>query len=140
MEGEYKYSELVDYGYNRDQKRGHEQIVISLLCAKDGCPVAVEVLRGNTKDETTVLDKINEIKTKYGIEKVVFVGDRGMVTQAKYEQIDHGLVKVISALTHSKIQSLCEKDVIQLSMFDEKNIVEVIDGDMRYWYLLNIKW
>jgi len=132
MEGEYENSELVEYGYNRDQKRGHEQIVISLLCAKDGCPVAVEVLKGNTKDETTVLDKIEEIKVKYGIEKIIFVGDRGMVTQAKYEQINHELVKVISALNHSTINTLCEKKVIQLGLFDEKNIVEVIDGDMRY--------
>ena len=123
---------MVDFGYNRDRKRGHEQIVISLLCAGNGCPVAVEVLKGNTKDETTVLDKIQEIKEKYGIEKVVFVGDRGMVTQAKYEQIDHDLVKVISALNHNTIQRPCEKDVIQLGMFDEENIVEVIDGNVRY--------
>ena len=71
MEGEYSGSELVEFGCNRDQKRGHEQVVISLICAKNGCPVAVEVLAGNTKDETTVLDKINEIKVKYGIEKIV---------------------------------------------------------------------
>jgi len=132
MEGEYKHSELVDFGYNRDRKRGHEQIVISLLCTKDGCPVAVEVFAGNTKDETTVLDKVDEIQKKYGIEKVVFVGDRGMVAQTKYEQLDHEKVKVISALTHGKIKSLCEEEVIQISMFDEENIVEVIDGDLRY--------
>jgi transposase len=122
----------VDFGYNRDGKRGHEQVVISLLCGKDGCPVAVEVLRGNTKDETTVLNKIEEIKEKYGIEKVVFVGDRGMVTQAKYEQINHETVKVISALTHSAIKKLCEKEIVQMNMFDERNIVEIIDGKIRY--------
>jgi transposase len=132
LEGDYEGSELVEYGYNRDKKRGHEQIVISLLCSEDGCPVAVEVFPGNTKDETTVLDKIDEIREQYGIEKVIFVGDRGMVTQAKYEQIDHELVKVISALTHNAIKTLCEKKVVQMSMFDEKNIVEVIDGDIRY--------
>ena len=86
MEGEYENSDLVKFGYNRDKKRGHEQIVISLLCNKDGCPVAVEVFEGNTKDETTVLDKIHELQQKYGLEKIIFVGDRGMVTQAKYEQ------------------------------------------------------
>jgi len=132
MEGEYEYSNLVDYGYNRDRKRGHKQIVISLLCTKEGCPVAVEVFKGNTKDETTVLDKIEEIRTKYGLDKIIFVGDRGMVTQAKYEKINHNLVKVITALTHDKIQELCKTEVIQLGMFDEKNIVEVIDGDVRY--------
>ena len=132
VEGEYEDSKLVDFGYNRDRKRGYEQIVISLLCAKDGCPVSVDVLRGNTKDETTVLSKIEELKKSYGIEKVVFVGDRGMVTQANYEQINHETVKVISALTHAAIKSLCEKDIIQFGLFDERNIVEIIDGDMRY--------
>ena len=132
MEGEYKNSELVEFGYNRDKKRGHEQIVISLLCSKDGCPIAVEVLKGNTKDETTVLDKIDEIHRKYGLEKIIFVGDRGMITESKYEEINHDLVKVISALSHGGIQKLIEKDVIQLSLFDKNNIVEVIDGDIRY--------
>jgi transposase len=132
MEGKYSDSDIVAFGYNRDQKRGHEQIVISLLCAKDGCPVAVEVLKGNTKDETTVLDRINRIKEHYGIEKGIFVGDRGMVTQAKYEQLDHELVKVITALSHHSIRKLCEKEIVQLSMFDESSIVEVIDGKVRY--------
>jgi hypothetical protein len=100
MEGEYEDSDLVCFGYNRDGKRGHEQIVISLLCSRDGCPVAVEVFKGNTKDDSTVLDKVAELKDEYGIEKIVFVGDRGMVTKAKYDKLDHDAVKVISALTH----------------------------------------
>jgi transposase len=132
MEGEYADSDLVCFGYNRDQKRGHEQIVISLLCSKEGCPVAVEVFKGNTKDETAVLGKISELKEKYGMEKIVFVGDRGMATKAKYEQLDHDTIKVISALTHGAIKSLCEEEVIQLGLFDERNIVEIIDGNMRY--------
>jgi transposase len=132
MEGEYQDSNLVEFGYNRDRKRGHEQIVISLLCSKGGCPVAVEVFEGSTKDETTVIDKVAEIRGKYGIEKIIFVGDRGMVTQANYDKINHDTVKVISALTHSAIKGLCENETIQLSMFDEKNIVEAIDGNMRY--------
>ena len=132
MEGEYLESDLVEFGYNRDQKRGHEQIVISLLCAKDGCPVAVEVLRGNTKDETTVLNKIEEIHKKYGIEDLVFVGDRGMVTGVNYKNINHQTTKVISALTHRAIQDLCDNEIVQISMFDEQNIVEVIEGHRRY--------
>jgi transposase len=132
LEGEYSDSELVEFGYNRDKKRGHEQIVISLLCSQDGCPIAVEVLKGNTKDETTVIDKITELKEKYGIEKVVFVGDRGMITQTNYEQIDHEIVKVISALSHSAIKALCEKGTIQMGLFDARNIIEIIDGSIRY--------
>ena len=137
MEGEYENSEIVEFGYNRDRKRGHEQIVISLPCNKDGCPVAAEVFKGNTKDETTVIDKINELKQKYGLERVVFVGDRGMVTQAVYDKIDHATVKSITALNHGNIQELCDKGTIQMSLFDEMNIVEIIDGDVRYMLCKN---
>ena len=132
MEGEYEDSEIVKFGYNRDKKRGHEQIVIGLVCASDGCPVAVEVFKGNTKDETTLLDKIEEIQNKFGLAKIIFVGDRGMVTQSKYEQLNHELVKVITALTHGAIEFLLETEIIQIGMFDEKNIVEVVEGEKRY--------
>jgi transposase len=132
LEGEYKHSRLVEYGYNRDKKKGHHQIVIALLCNKEGCPVAVEVFPGNTKDETTVGAKLKEIKQKYGVEKLIFVGDRGMITEAQYEQIDDKGIKIISALNHHKIQELCEQKVIQLGLFDEKNIVEVNDGNQKY--------
>ena len=132
FEGEYEDSDIVEFGHNRDQKRGHEQIAIGLVCTKDGCPVCVEVFAGNTKDETTVLDKVNDIQNKYGLEKIIFVGDRGMVTPSKYEKLDHELVKVVSALTHGAIESLCNEKVIQIGMFDEKGIVEVIDGGKRY--------
>jgi transposase len=132
FEGEYSDSEIVKFGYNRDGKRGHRQIVIALICNKEGCPVAVEVFTGNTKDETTVCGKLREIRQKYGIENLVFVGDRGMVTKAQYEKIDHDVIKVISALTHNNIRELCAQKVIQLGLFDEKNIVEVSDGSRRY--------
>jgi len=137
MEGEYENSDLVKFGYNRDRKRGHEQIVISLLCNKDGCPIAVEVFKGNTKDETTVLDKINEIQQKYGIKNVVFVGDRGMITQSVYDKIDHSTIQTITALNHGSIQALCDKGAIQMSLFDEKNVFEVFDEDNRYMLCKN---
>jgi len=137
MEGEYENSEIVAFGYNRDRKRGHEQIVISLLCNKDGCPVAVEVFKGNTKDETTVIDKINEIQQKYDVKNIVFVGDRGMVTQSVYDKIDHKTVQTISALNHNSIQELCDKGTFQMSLFDEKNIVEILDGNKRYMLCKN---
>ena len=132
VEGEYDNSDLVSFGYNRDQKRGHEQIVISLLCAKDGCPVAVDVFKGNTKDETTVLEKITELKDKFGLENVIFTGDRGMITKVNFEQIDHKTIKVISALKHADIKELCKKGTISLNQFDDKRIVEVIDEGKRY--------
>ena len=128
FEGEYKASELVKFGYNRDRKKGFEQIVVGLICNDQGCPVGVEVYAGNTKDETTVIDKIQQIKTDYGIEKIIFVGDRGMVTQSNIEALkDDDDLKTISALTHGGMMRLLEEKVIQIDLFDEHAIHEVVD-------------
>lgn len=128
FEGEYQASELVKFGYNRDRKKGREQIVVGLICNEQGCPVGVEVYAGNTKDETTVIDKIHEIKTAYGIEKIIFVGDRGMVTQSNIEALkDENDLQTISALTHGGMMKLLDEKVIELDLFDEQNIHEVID-------------
>jgi len=80
FEGEYEQSELVAFGYNRDGKRHHEQIVIALICDEQGCPVGVEVFPGPTQDASTVADKITEIQSEYGLSELIFVGDRGMIT------------------------------------------------------------
>ena len=128
FEGEYQASELVKFGYNRDRKKGREQIVVGLICNEQGCPVGVEVYAGNTKDETTVIDKIHEIKNIYGIEKIIFVGDRGMVTQSNIEALkDENDLQTISALTHGGMMRLLDEKVIELDLFDEQNIHEVID-------------
>lgn len=132
FEGEYEESEIVDYGYNRDKKKGHEQIVIGLICSREGCPIAVEVFRGNTKDESTVEDKITQIKDTYGVKNAVFVGDRGMITKTQFERIQEketNYIKTISALTHAQLAHLCEKDCVQMSMFDEHKIIQVIDSE-----------
>ena len=130
FEGEHLDSELIAYGYNRDKKKGKKQIVVGLLCAKDGSPVAVEVFPGNTQDAKTVEKKIEEIQKEFGVEELVFVGDRGMVTKANYEKLkDKEGLKTISALTRAQMDSLLEEKTFQLSYFDEKNIVEVIDKE-----------
>ena len=130
LEGEYEGSQLVDFGYNRDGKRGHEQIVIALLCNEQGCPVGVEVWAGNTKDDKTVPAKVEQIQKEYGISQLIFVGDRGMITQASSQQIKgvQGL-QTISALTHRQTVELLERKVIRRELFDEKSIAEVIDPD-----------
>ena len=128
FEGQYEDSEIVMFGYNRDGKRGHEQMVIGLLCSPDGCPVAVEVFPGNTQDAATVVGKIAELQKTYGIQEIIFVGDRGMVTRANYEKVkDIEGLRTISALTHRQIVELLRRKVIQVDMFDEKHIMEVID-------------
>jgi len=128
FEGAYKESELVTFGYNRDAKKGREQIVVGLICNGQGCPVGVEVYAGNTKDETTVVDKVHEIKRSYGIEKVIFVGDRGMITQSNIEALkDEEDLQTIGALTHGEMMALLKEKVIDLDLFDERSIHEVTD-------------
>ena len=130
MEGEYEASEIVLFGYNRDGKRGHEQMVIGLICNEEGCPVAVEVFAGNTQDASTVPDKINQIQQQYGLTQLIFVGDRGMITQTNSAKLKgiQGL-QTISALTHRQIVDLLERKVITPELFDEKAIAEVLDPD-----------
>ena len=136
FEGAYEESEIVLFGYNRDRKRGHEQICLGLLCNEQGCPVGVEVFPGNTQDASTVLKKVKELQSEYGLKKVIFVGDRGMVTQANAKELQavEGL-HLISALTHQQIVQLLERKVITVELFDEKKVVEVIDPEnpkLRY--------
>lgn len=130
FEGAYAGSKIVHFGYNRDQKKGHEQIVIGLLCNQEGCPVGCEVFAGNTNDSTTVVNKIAELRERYGLEKLVFVGDRGMVTESRLKQLrDIDGLNTISALTHREIVGLLQKRVIQAELFDERKVVEAHDPE-----------
>ncbi len=77
--------ELAQRGYNRDGKTGKLQIVYGLLCAPDGCPIAVEVFEGNTADPMTLSAQVTKLKERFGLAHVVLVGDRGLITQARIE-------------------------------------------------------
>ncbi len=133
FEGEYALSDLVQFGYNRDGKRGHEQVVIGLLTNADGCPVAVEVFPGNTQDAATVEAKVKEVRQQYGVQELVLVGDRGMITRSNEEKLaalpEAEGIKIISALTHRQMVELLQKTGHQPDIFDDKNIVEVSDPD-----------
>src|SRR3954454_19395447 len=74
---------LAQSGYNRDGKKGMLQIVYGLLCAPDGCPVAIEVFDGNTADPMTLAPQIDKLNHRFGLEHVVLVGDRGLITEAR---------------------------------------------------------
>jgi transposase len=118
---------LAQRGYSRDQKRGKLQIVIGLLCNREGCPVAVEVFDGNTADPATVAPQIEKLRERFGLERVVLVGDRGMLTDARIrEELEpvEGL-SWISALRAPAIQRLAAEGTIQLSLFDEVDMAEV---------------
>lgn len=130
---EGQQNELAEYGYNRDNKKGKKQIVIGLLCDNEGYPVSVEVFKGNTHDTRTVASQLKKLKERFGVEKVVFVGDKGMLKSQQIEEILSKEFKwhYITSITKSQIESLLEQRVIQLSMFDE-SLTEVTYEGVRY--------
>lgn len=126
-----RQSDLIKMGYSRDGKPGEPQIVYGLLCAPDGCPVAIEVFSGNTADPPTFTAQVNKIRKRFGITRVVLIGDRGMITS---KRIDEDLREVdgldwITALRSDSIKKLVKNDTIQLSLFDERDLAEVTSDD-----------
>jgi len=126
-----RQSELIKMGYSRDGKPGEPQIVYGLLCAPDGCPVAIEVFSGNTADPTTFTAQVNTIRRRFGITRVVLVGDRGMITtkRIKEDLRDVEGLDWITALRNDSIKKLVKQNTIQLSLFDEHDLAEVTSSD-----------
>jgi transposase len=124
-------SQLVDYGYSRDHKKGLPQIVYGLLCNRDGCPVAIEVFAGNTSDPTTFSQQVAKVRERFSLQRVVFVGDRGMITSQRIDQDLRGVdgLDWITALRSDKIRALTNAGSIQPSLFDEKDLAEVTSVD-----------
>ena len=129
FEGDYAHSELVAFGHAKAEgKRGCPQVMIGLICDAQGCPVGVEVFAVHTKDETTVPDKIAQIRQSFGIQDIIFVGDRGMITQANDDKLKGATgLSTITALTHPQILALIDQKHIQAELFDETKILEMID-------------
>ena len=124
MEG--RHCALAKHGYSRDGKRGKLQIEFGLLCNHEGCPVAVEVFDGNTADPMTVGAQIDKLRHRFGLKRVVLVGDRGMLTEARIrEEVEPAGLDWISALRSSAIRELVASGTLQLSLFDEKDLVEL---------------
>ena len=98
---------LAKFGYNRDGKRGKRQIVIGLLCAPNGCPIAVEVFDGNTADPSTVGVQVKKLQQRFKVDRIALVGDRGMVTTARIRQsLEPAQLDWISALKHTDLRKL----------------------------------
>ncbi len=123
---ESRCCELARFGYSRDCKKGKLQIVYGLLCAADGCPVAVEVFEGNTADPMTLSAQIDKLKARFGLSRVVLVGDRGMITSARIrDELKPSELDWITALRAPQILSLLDTGAFQLSLFDERDLAEV---------------
>jgi hypothetical protein len=122
---------LARHGHDRDGKRGKLQIVIGLLCDPEGRPVAVEVFDGNTGDPTTLAPQIQKLRQRFGLERVVLVGDRGMLTSARIRDELRPVegLSWISALRGPAIAKLVEQGAIQRSLFDEHDLAEITSPD-----------
>jgi hypothetical protein len=122
---------LAQLGYSRDHRGDRPQLVIGLLCAFDGCPVAVEVFDGNTGDPTTVPKQIDKLKQHFNLKRVVLVGDRGMITDARIAQtLRPAGLDWITALRAPAIQQLAvEGGPLQPSLFDTRDMAEITSPD-----------
>jgi len=118
---------LAQLGYSRDGKKGTLQIVFGLLCNRAGCPIAVEVFTGNTADPKTLTPQVEKVRQEFGLSRVIFVGDRGMLTSARLREDFHGVEGLgwVSALRTTEIQKLVAGSGFQFSLFDERDFGEV---------------
>lgn len=128
---EGQHNALGEYGYNRDGKRGKLQIVIGLLADREGEPLAVRVFAGNTGDPTTVVEQIRIVKEQFGVQELIFVGDRGMVKSKGKQALQQAGLRYISALTDPQIRRLLGAGTLQMGLFHEQ-VCEVEADGVRY--------
>ena len=134
LEGEK--NELAAYGYPRDKVKGKKQIVIGLMMDKDGYPISVEVFKGNTQDPKTVLNQLKKLKYRFGVKRVIFVGDRGMIKSEEIKEISEFKWHFITAITKPQVKTLIKEGVIQIGLFDEE-LAEARDEEYRYIFRRN---
>ena len=128
---EGRHCPLAAHGYSRDGKPGKMQIVFGLLTTAEGCPVAVEVFAGNTADPATLASAVSKVRERFGLKRVVWVADRGLLTDKRIEaelcpDADFGW---ITALRAPAVQALYDEGVLQLSLFDEQGLAEISSSD-----------
>ncbi len=121
---------LAKLGYSRDGKRGTLQVNYGLLTDDRGCPVAISVHEGNTSDCTTFMPQVQRLREEFGIQRMVMVGDRGMISQKAIDAMSQDVdVAWITALRSSSIRTLVEQRHLQLGLFDERNLLEISSPD-----------
>lgn len=116
---------LAAFGKNRDGKKGKRQFTYGILADAEGRPIAVEVFRGNMSDPLTVRPQIERLQKEFGFGYVVFVGDRGMVVKCRIEDLRRAGFSWITALRAKDIQRLRDEGLIQLGLFDERDLAEI---------------
>jgi Transposase DDE domain len=121
---------LAKIGYSRDGKRNTPQVNYGLLTTRAGCPVAISVYEGNTADASTLMPQVEQLRKQFGLERLVLVGDRGMISHKALGELRHldGLAW-ITALKSSQIRALVQGGDLQLGLFDERNLFEFSHPD-----------
>jgi hypothetical protein len=122
--------ELAARGYSRDQKVGKDQVEYGLLTDPDGRPIAVEVFRGNTADPTAFTHAVDTVRDRFKLTELVLVGDRGMITQARVQALRAlGGMGWITCLRAAQIKQLAQAGAVQLSLFDQHDLAEIVHPD-----------
>jgi hypothetical protein len=122
---------LAKLGHNRDKKKGKLQIVYGLLCNAEGCPIGIEVFDGNTGDPSTLASQIDKVRQRFGIRRIILVGDRGMITDARIRNDIKPIEGLdwISALRGPAIKKLIKNECFEPSLFDTVDMAEVSSPD-----------
>ena len=121
---------LARFGHDRDGQKGRPIIVYGVMTDREGCPISVQVYPGNTGDPKTVVDQVEKLRQKFGLSRVVLVGDRGMLTQPQIDKLkQHPGWGWITALKSVAIRRLVQQGALQLSLLDEKNLAEITSPD-----------
>ena len=127
---EGRHCSLAKFGNGKDGKKGKPIIVYGVLTDGEGRPIAVEVYPGNTGDSTTVPDQLDKLRGRFGLQRVVLVGDRGMLTEPQLDKLrEHPGLGWISALRSEAIRELVEQKHLQLSLFDQRDLMEIVSPD-----------
>jgi transposase len=128
---EGRHCPLAKLGHPRDDKKGKLQVVFGLMTNAEGCPAAVEVYAGNTSDPKTVSDQVTKLRIRFGLQRVILVGDRGMITSARIRENLQPApgIEWITALRAPAIKKLASDGVLQLSLFDSRDLAEITHPD-----------
>lgn len=121
-------NEFGEYGYNRDKKKGKKQVVMGLLCTRQGDPVGVDLFAGNTSDISTFTSQTEKVKKTFGCSRVTFVTDRGIIKGPQMKELENDDCFYITALTKAQIEKLLREDVLQLGLFDQTLGETTVEG------------
>lgn len=137
VEGKYEDSELIDYGYNRDKKRGTKQVVVGLLCDEDGHAISIHTYKGNTNDVKTFADQLDKLKRRFKLDAITVVGDGGMIKSEDIGKIKELGYDYITSIGKPSIKKLINDtdSKIDMSLFDEE-LQELIDEEKGVRYIL----